>query len=949
VSDVLGRIQSALENRYKIEREIGRGGMGVVFLATDLKLNRQVAIKVLRPELSQAVGAERFLREVRIEASLDHPNIVPLFDSGDADGLSYYVMPFIDGESLRKRIEREERLSVDEVVRITNAVADGLSHAHGHGVIHRDIKPENILLSDDRVLLADFGIAKATAEADGETLSTYGIVMGTPEYMSPEQAMDDSVDARTDIYSLGCVVYEMLGGDPPFVGKTKSAIIARHLNERVPSLRVVRADIPYGMTQAVERSLAKVPADRFQTAEQFADALSHGVAVKEPPGPRIPVRWLVLAGVLVVIAVAARLLLWPTPPLDLNRIVAYPFEVSDASEAADVQLGDNLAYLVISALDGLGGVNWVEGRDLLDSPQREDVRAATELDLRRGARANRAGYFLDGRLLLSGDTARVVLALHSTTDESVVARADTSGPRGDAEHVTYSAVGAVLLSLLPDAGRVGRAAVFGRSHEVIQPFVQAEMAFYHGRYKDAFENYQAAVERDPAFSLAAVKGAQAASWNHNQSAARGLIGVAIDHVEMLPSHWAHFARGFEAYLNGRGDTAVYHFEQAIEVDDSWPEGWMGLGETYQHLLPSKSPQDSLAKQAFARVYERTSSYAPALYHLAEFAIREGDLGRASDLLSEHRLVDPEPEIFGILDLALRCVDDGPDGIDWRGQAHVSTPMVYQAGKLLGVTAAHPQCAVAAYRAVLNHDTTGHPGYEWGSLVGLQSLFAATGRTRELVEMVDSVVASGAQAGPPLRRFYIWDAVAGVDVQPQAGALAAELRQSIDSLNRLELWHLGIWDAYRGRLDEARAIRDLLQARLVSLGAGATSTDTLLAYSMYGHVFLSEGDTAAAMDVFSGLRPTAAKEDLTRPYESLGYEHLVRAQVLIKRQQYREALRVLAAFDSPGGAALVFPVFLPATLELRLRAAQALGDERLVERTRERLRAMELAGNVGSPR
>ena len=253
LGEMLDRIRSALADRYEVEREIGRGGMAVVYLARDLQLGRQVAIKVIRPELAQALGIERFLREVRIEAALDHPNVVTLFDSGEADGLPYYVMPYVEGESLRKRLERENRLSLEETLRITSCVAAGLGYAHDRGIVHKDIKPENILLSEDRVLVADFGIAKATTEAGGETLTTYGIVLGTPEYMSPEQATGEKVDSRSDIYALGCVVYEMLGGDPPFVGRTRSAIIAKHIQENVPSLKVVRKNVPYGVVKAIEK------------------------------------------------------------------------------------------------------------------------------------------------------------------------------------------------------------------------------------------------------------------------------------------------------------------------------------------------------------------------------------------------------------------------------------------------------------------------------------------------------------------------------------------------------------------------------------------------------------------------------------------------------------------------------------------------------------------------
>jgi tetratricopeptide (TPR) repeat protein/tRNA A-37 threonylcarbamoyl transferase component Bud32 len=290
-SEIFQRVRVALGDRYQVEDEIGRGGMAVVFLARDLRLERRVAIKVIRPELAQVVPLERFLREVRIEAGLDHANIVSLFDSGEVRGLPYYVMPYVKGESLRDRMQRSQQLSLEDTLLITRQIAEGLSYAHQNGFVHRDIKPENILISEyeNRVLIADFGIAKATAEADGETLTTYGIVLGTPEYMSPEQAIGDPIDSRTDIYALGCVVYEMLAGDPPFTGRSRSAVVAKHLREGVPSLSVVRSNAPGGVVHAIEKALAKVPADRFASAVDFAAALELGKDT--PPLPPAPTRW----------------------------------------------------------------------------------------------------------------------------------------------------------------------------------------------------------------------------------------------------------------------------------------------------------------------------------------------------------------------------------------------------------------------------------------------------------------------------------------------------------------------------------------------------------------------------------------------------------------------------------------------------------------------------------
>src|SRR5216117_349416 len=226
--DALAQLNASLVGRYAIDREIGRGGMATVFLARDVKHNRRVALKVLNPELGAVVGVERFLSEILVMANLQHPNLLPLFDSGGADGMLFYVMPYIDGESLRKRLQREKQLPIDEAVRIATQVASALDYAHRHGVIHRDLKPENILLHEGQPMVADFGIALAVSNAGGNRITQTGVSLGTPHYMSPEQAPGDRpIDARTDIYSLGAVTYEMLTGDPPHTGSSSQAVIAR--------------------------------------------------------------------------------------------------------------------------------------------------------------------------------------------------------------------------------------------------------------------------------------------------------------------------------------------------------------------------------------------------------------------------------------------------------------------------------------------------------------------------------------------------------------------------------------------------------------------------------------------------------------------------------------------------------------------------------------------------
>lgn len=286
MSEPFGRLQGALTGRYTIERELGAGGMATVFLAEDVKHGRPVAVKVLRPELAAALGPDRFPREIRILARLQHPHILPLHDSGEADGFLYYTMPFVDGESLRERIDREGALPIADAVRILHEVADALSAAHALGILHRDIKPANIMLSGRHALVMDFGVAKAVRDAGGDTLTTVGVAVGTPTYMSPEQATgSDHIDQRSDVYALGVLGYEMLTGNPPFSGKTASAILSAHVLEKPTSVRAQRTSVPPKLEELIMRCLEKEPADRFQSAEELLAPLE---ALATPSGGITP-------------------------------------------------------------------------------------------------------------------------------------------------------------------------------------------------------------------------------------------------------------------------------------------------------------------------------------------------------------------------------------------------------------------------------------------------------------------------------------------------------------------------------------------------------------------------------------------------------------------------------------------------------------------------------------
>ncbi|MGH7559509.1 MAG: protein kinase domain-containing protein [Gemmatimonadales bacterium] len=353
---IAGRLTAALAGRYVIERQFAQGGMATVFLARDVRHDRKVAFKVLRPELAAVIGAERFLQEIRVTASLQHPHILPLHDSGEADSFLFYVMPFVDGESLRDRLVRERQLPIDDAIRLATEVAGALAYAHRRGVIHRDIKPENILIASGSAVVADFGIARAVTEAGGGRLTETGLSLGTPQYMSPEQATADrELDGRSDVYALGAVVYEMLTGEPPYTGPTTQAVIAKLLTDTPRPVLAGRPTVPAHVAAAVHKALARLPADRFRGAQEFAEALTrpgttattHPV-VAEVPTREAPagVRRGYVAAALGLAVLATAVAVWSvlrTPAADPAPMVRATLELPDRARANTFQGGSPLA------------------------------------------------------------------------------------------------------------------------------------------------------------------------------------------------------------------------------------------------------------------------------------------------------------------------------------------------------------------------------------------------------------------------------------------------------------------------------------------------------------------------------------------------------------------------------------------------------------------------------
>jgi eukaryotic-like serine/threonine-protein kinase len=431
VSDQLNRLQAPLAGRYRIERELGHGGMATVFLAQDLRHDRPVALKVLHPDLAQVMGPERFLREIRICSRLQHPHILSVYDSGDADGQLWFTMPYIDGETLRGRLLREKQLPVDDALRIAREVADALHYAHQHGVIHRDIKPENILLSGstaaDRgtsgryhALVADFGIARAVAPESDERLTDSGISLGTPQYMSPEQSVaEKNLDARSDVYSLGCVLYEMLAGEPPYTGPSAQAIVAKRLGEPIPHVRTAR-DVPLALEHAVTTALARSPADRFSTAAEFADALQphrygNGASDENAVAPRgarrrIPRLAMVCTTLLLAGAAGYAAFRWFRTPATTSLASAAVLPFADLSPQKDQEyFSDGLTEELTTALSQVPGLRVAARTSAFQfKSQNPDVREV-------GRKLN-VGAVLEGSVRKSGNRFRVSAQLINVKD-----------------------------------------------------------------------------------------------------------------------------------------------------------------------------------------------------------------------------------------------------------------------------------------------------------------------------------------------------------------------------------------------------------------------------------------------------------------------------------------------------------------------------------------------------
>jgi serine/threonine-protein kinase len=601
MSTDLSRLKAALAGRYTVERELGQGGMATVYLAVDVKHDRRVAIKVMRSEIAASLGGDRFLREIQLAARLQHPHILMLIDSGEVDGVLYYVMPYVEGESLATRLARERQLPLDDAVQITREVASALREAHSQGVIHRDIKPDNILLSGGHAMVMDFGIARALSEAGGESLTETGIALGTPAYMSPEQSCGEEVDGRTDVYALGCVLYEMITGEPPYTGPTAQAIIAKSLADSVPSMRRVRGTVSPTLDAVTQRALAKVPADRFATGEQLIEALSTaGIdtvssAVLPPvipsSGDRVPRRWgrhqlaWLFGAVFVVIAAGWAVMCLGLGPVASDgsaervRMAVLPFENQGPGD--DAYLAQGITEEISSRLSQLSGLSVI-------------ARTGTMRYQNTDKSAREIGSELGVEYLLSG-------TVRWSTQADGTRRVRVS-PQ---------------LVLVSDETRV-----WGESYD-------ADMT-------DVF-----ALEADLAERVA-----QALDVTLLTSEQTAIRTAPTDNALAYQEYG--LGRHFQARNDGR--QAIEHYQNAIDLDPDFALAYAGLADAYHYIIPSdvggmlreKMDNWARAEQAARRALVLDSTLGAAHVSLAFVQMsRDLDWGRAEEGLKRGLALDQD--------------------------------------------------------------------------------------------------------------------------------------------------------------------------------------------------------------------------------------------------------------------------------------------------------------------
>lgn len=822
---MLEAVRAALGDRYEIGTELGRGGMAVVYAATDRRHHRPVAIKVLLPGIAAVLGVDRFLREIETTARLTHPHIVPVFDSGALDlggpggRTPFFVMPLVPGASLRERLRAEPQLPLEEALAICRDVGGALAYAHAQGVIHRDVKPENILLSSGQALLTDFGIARPADPREREALTTTGLVMGTPGYMSPEQRMGDAaLDGRCDQYALAAVLYEMLAGEAPFAGPTPQSVAARQLAGETRSLRIVRPGLPPAVDATVRQALSPAPADRFPTVAAFLAALSAPAPAARMPGRRR--RQALVAAAVAIGAAAVWLLSRPEPASDGRLGVALmPFRTTGERAA---EWGEALPDLLATTLSGTPGIRvpdpWSLWRGLRpgqgDRAVSPDLREADAL-----ARRVRADRFVLGSLVQDGARLELAMRIYRTGAAEPLAVLSLSEPADSAVALARRAAVDLMLRLAPQ-GRAapGDPAPATRSPEALKAYLEAREAFRRGQVDSADAAIGRAIALDSLFALALIEAVSVRTWAQSMRGVpfgglRALLDRALPLAEGLPDRHRLRLLAMDASVATDGPRAAAAFRRIIELDSTDVEAWNGLA--YVSLVYGW--QFGVSRDELIEIADRAlaldSTYMPALVRRAQLSPLLEDPADARRQVERLRAQEAGSPVLRASRRGLEALLATDAEFAALADSLARAPPIEWVGIIRRLRAYQPDRALALVRRLRQ---TASPGFAYNIAASAQSsLLAGIGRFREL----DSIRASGAWAAVPgLNAQSDWRLLAHAtlgleDSAATAGALARVTAMfprdsALAGMERTAVW-LGSWllasyHATRGEAAEARA-------------------------------------------------------------------------------------------------------------------------------------------------
>ncbi len=657
MTDLLEQLRTSVAERYEIEREVGRGGMATVFLAQDRRHKRPVALKVLHPQLATAVGPDRFLREIQIAARLQHPHIVPLYDSGQAGDLLYYVMPFIPGESLRQRLDREPQLPFEDAVRIARGVAAALDYAHRQQIVHRDIKPENVMLHEGEAVVTDFGIAKAVTAAASDSLTQTGTAIGTPAYMSPEQAGGESeLDGRSDIYSLGAVLYEMVAGAAPFTGPTLQSIISKLFTDPPRPIRELREDVPDWLDSAVIRCLEKPATARFATASQLAHALTWPAGMSTPPG-------------------------MPSgSATSAKSIAVLPF-VNMSADPENEYFSDGIAEEIINALSKVQALQVAARTSAFAfKGKNEDIGAI--------GRKLKVATVLEGSVRKAGNKLRVTAQLINVADGYQLWSERYDRQLEDVFAIQDEIAGNIVKALRVVLSEDEKRAIERAPTENVQAYeyyLRGRQYFHQFRrtgMQSARRMFERAIETDPKFALAYAGLADCCAflymyWDGSKANLDGADSASRKAFELDPElAEAHASRGFALALNRQYKEARPEFETAIRLNPKLYEAHYLYARA---LFQEGRPEDAV------RQYEEASRVRPEDYQaILLMATPLHTLGRNDEATSAlrqglqvaERHLELNPDDARALCLgaaALIQLDDRGRALDWAGRARALDP------------------------------------------------------------------------------------------------------------------------------------------------------------------------------------------------------------------------------------------------------------------------------------